>query len=766
MVFYVDWIYVPGVSSSGTFTITWGLAAGNATDYELDEDTNANFTSPVQLYQGPNQTFTVTGRPDGTYYYRVRGINTTYNTTGTYLICDHPHVVDSTLASVPPAPQAPGSVTVPTNSSSGLIPVSWPAVSGVNGYDLWASQQDIRSLAPPYWGPFGSIAAGLTQTSYTHTGIDWNEYRFRVRTFIPVASYTLYSPWSVNSGNCLVRIFTPSPPAFLNVPATSTTGSYTLTWGTGAGSASYELEEDISGTFSNPTLIYQGTALSFNVTGQPNGTYYYRVRGVNALFQGPWVPGSNPCTVGIQQVGTPAFITVPMTSTTGNYAIIWGVATNAASYELEEDTSGTFSNPTQVYQGTATSFNVTGKANGVYYYRVRGVNAGNQGPYAVGANPCTVNLMGTLTLAAGTVNPSGTEIAGATGVPVLQIDLSADAVENIILSSFTVTDPGTLDLTTGIVLASLSRDVNGDGQLDAGDVWLANARSTTSSSVTFTGLSETVPANGSTTWLVTYDLSTTAPLGATFQGTIAQNTDVSATGSISANPAITGAPVTGGLKTIGQVGSLAITPCAGNATGGTAIPGTDNLPLLQFKLVAGSVEAVTVTALACTGSGTGNESTEVDGVFLYQDANGNDGFDPGIDTFIGGPLVFFADDGNVTFPLNLTLLGGSQVSLFVVYKLSDSAVAGSTFRAGLATNGDVAGTGVMSGQAVTVSGAPIWGGEYTVTAPPPPPPADSDGSCGGGVGVDPGSLWCWALLCAGFILAWRSARRGDRIARH
>ena len=46
-----------------------------------------------------------------------------------------------------------------------------------------------------------------------------------------------------------------------------------------------------------------------------------------------------------------------------------------ATYDLEEDTSASFTAPTNVYTGASTSFNVTGKTSGTFYYRARANNA-------------------------------------------------------------------------------------------------------------------------------------------------------------------------------------------------------------------------------------------------------------------------------------------------------------------------------------------------------------------------------------------------------
>lgn len=58
----------------------------------------------------------------------------------------------------------------------------------------------------------------------------------------------------------------------------------------------------------------------------------------------------------------------------GSYTVSWTNNNSGVSgiqYVLEESTSSTFASATQVYSGANTSFNVTGKDGGTYFYRVR-----------------------------------------------------------------------------------------------------------------------------------------------------------------------------------------------------------------------------------------------------------------------------------------------------------------------------------------------------------------------------------------------------------
>ncbi|MCU0722468.1 MAG: hypothetical protein MUC63_02430, partial [Planctomycetes bacterium] len=400
-----------------------------------------------------------------------------------------------------------------------------------------------------------------------------------------------------------------------------------------------------------------------------------------------------------------------------------------------------------------------GRSNGSYYYRVRGVNAGYSGAYATGANPCVVSLRGTITLALGSANAGGTELPGATGAFVIQFTLATDAVETATVTALTVTMSGTLALSSDATGAALVVDADGNGRRDAGETVLGTLSSLSGTTLAFTGLSRAIAPSSTERWLVTIDLASGAPVGSTFAGAVASNADVSATGSLSAAPFVAGAPVQGPTKTVQTLGSLAVMPGAGNPGASGAVTGSMAVAMLEIEVAAGAVEGVTLSSIAVQGDGSGNEASGVAGAFLYLDADGNDAFNPVLDTLVAGPLTFAADDGKVAFTLSRTIPANGSARFFVVYNFDDAASIGSQFRAGFSSNADASGTGMLSGKPVSVSGAPVWGGMVTVLSPPPVPGKEG-GSCGGGPSpAGPGGALGLALLLLAGLAARRAALR-------
>lgn len=65
-------ITVPSASTSGSYTISWGAPSGTVTTYQLYEATNTSFSGQQLVQAGTGRSAAISGRGNGTYYYRVR----------------------------------------------------------------------------------------------------------------------------------------------------------------------------------------------------------------------------------------------------------------------------------------------------------------------------------------------------------------------------------------------------------------------------------------------------------------------------------------------------------------------------------------------------------------------------------------------------------------------------------------------------------------------------------------------------------------------
>ena len=59
------------VATAGFYQLSWETDAGNI---ELQEATQSSFHNPVTYYKGADRATVISGRPNGTWYYRIRAI--------------------------------------------------------------------------------------------------------------------------------------------------------------------------------------------------------------------------------------------------------------------------------------------------------------------------------------------------------------------------------------------------------------------------------------------------------------------------------------------------------------------------------------------------------------------------------------------------------------------------------------------------------------------------------------------------------------------
>ena len=138
----IRWMHMPGISGNAPYSVSWGVAP-RADAYVLQEDSNPSFPSPRVVYQGSPRQFTFVKKKDGTYFYRVRGMNTTYKTFGPWRTADHPHTVDRSVGTIPAVPAPPTAITAGPIADNGspsqqvfVLNVPWGLVSTATSYDL------------------------------------------------------------------------------------------------------------------------------------------------------------------------------------------------------------------------------------------------------------------------------------------------------------------------------------------------------------------------------------------------------------------------------------------------------------------------------------------------------------------------------------------------------------------------------------------------------------------------------------------------------
>ncbi|KRE87481.1 hypothetical protein ASG75_04980 [Rhodanobacter sp. Soil772] len=345
-------VTVPTGTINGTYTVSWTTPA-SATGYDVQERVNGGGWTTI----ASNTAATAISRPgtsSGSYTYQVSA-NNAYGSRG--WAASGAVTVDTTYGVVP---TAPASLSVPASSSTGSATLSWSASSLTTSYTLQQSSNGGTSWSAAYTGSAPSAAlTGLADGSYVYRVQACNTYGC--------------SAWTAGSAT-LVVTHPPATAPGLSVPASSASGSYTVSWGGVSGATSYTLQEQVNG--GAWTTVQANSLTSWSTSGHGNGTYGYRVQACNVGGCGPW--STTGSTTVLLPPAAPASISVPATSS-GSIAVSWVASATATSYTLQQRL-GTGSWGT-VYTGAATNSTRTVTTSGSYTYQVQACNAGGCSAY-------------------------------------------------------------------------------------------------------------------------------------------------------------------------------------------------------------------------------------------------------------------------------------------------------------------------------------------------------------------------------------------------
>lgn len=331
-------------------SLTWTAATGAAT-YNLYRATTTGGEGTTAYKTGITGTgYTDTALINGTAYYYTLAAANASGTSG-----------QSAEASATPYAAVP---SAPTNLNVGggvqQESLTWNAVAGAASYNVKRAAQS--------GGPYQAIGTA-TSSSYVDKPLTAGIYYYVV-TAVTAAGE---SPNSNEDYDTVTNPPGPNAPAGLTATAISST-QINLSWGTVAGTASYNLKRaTVSG--GPYVTVASPTAAAFSDTGLSTGTTYYYV--VTAVSSGGESVNSN------QASATPQFPipSVPgsLTATAGNTQVTlgWAASAGATSYNLYRSTSSGGEGSTAYRTGlTALSFSDTGLTNGTtYFYQVTAVNS-------------------------------------------------------------------------------------------------------------------------------------------------------------------------------------------------------------------------------------------------------------------------------------------------------------------------------------------------------------------------------------------------------
>ncbi len=157
-----------------------------------------------------------------------------------------------------------------TAVSSGLdrIQVSWNAVDGANGYEIFRSTTKNGT-----YSKVGTVTSGSILT-YNQTGLSCRTYYYKVRAYCTCRTAVTYSSLSVSASS------TPSADAPLSEAAADGYYGIRVLWSPVIGASGYEIYRSTtkSGTYSRVYIASSATASYLNTGLTGDKVYYYKVR--------------------------------------------------------------------------------------------------------------------------------------------------------------------------------------------------------------------------------------------------------------------------------------------------------------------------------------------------------------------------------------------------------------------------------------------------------------------------------------------------------
>lgn len=339
-------------------------------------------------------------------------------------------------------------------------------------------------------------------------------------------------------------------------------------------------------------------------------------------------------------------------------------------------------------------------------------------------NTVTISTTGSLILSAGNYNPTARTISATEDeLEMIQINLAANATEDIVISSIGFKTTGTANEATDIDSALLILDANGNGRYDIVYDTIIDTTMTFSDNgqITFSSLSNTISAGTSEDWLLLYYLGgDTATSGETFKTYFDNVSQISATGVSSSNSiSPLGLPVNGNTMTVSSTGTLTIAVAATNPGAVNFSDPATNLTMLAFTMTANDVEDInlsSITVRAQTNDIINSEITTPD-IKIYEDVDKNGLLNVAVDRFITSQ-DYEGQSPKVPEPATIdvsgeTIAASSSVQWLIVNTIDGADAAANDYIEVSILNTDISGTGAVSSNPANISGPNLLGGTKT-----------------------------------------------------
>jgi len=250
-------------------------------------------------------------------------------------------------------PDMPASINA-SASSAGNFTVSWSGSANATYYLLEQS----------FNGSGWSQVYDDSGTAKAFTVTDAGTYSYRI------AACNSAGCSAYQTGATVTVVFPPAAVPSISLPASSSTGSYTVAWNAVPAGSTYTLQERING--GAWATVQDNTAISAALTGRGDGSYDYQVRACNGGGCTSWSSVATIAVALIPPTPNKPSITVSGQDWKPVFTLHWGAVQWATRYEAEQTTS---SDVTTIYNGPDTTASILVLDEGTVSYRVRACNA-------------------------------------------------------------------------------------------------------------------------------------------------------------------------------------------------------------------------------------------------------------------------------------------------------------------------------------------------------------------------------------------------------
>lgn len=272
--------------NTSTVQLSWNPVT-NATGYEVVYDTSSSFANPIGWTVTTTYKSTSTLKDNTTYYWRIRAVaNGQYSPWSSVWS----FTKGTPYSTVPPANFTVTSYWNPTAPGFPSMTLSWSAVTGATGYEMWVrptggtfANMGTRD-APYITFNSNSLPGGARYTS-------GQTYYFKVRTKTAsgISSFT-GEVSCVAAGPSAQK---PNPPTDLKPGSsepgpTLTTLTPTLSWSKVSNATYYKVYVSVP-PYNNPNIIFENESVSGNSVTIPSGylqwgkQYRWNVRACNSV---------------------------------------------------------------------------------------------------------------------------------------------------------------------------------------------------------------------------------------------------------------------------------------------------------------------------------------------------------------------------------------------------------------------------------------------------------------------------------------------------